>query len=103
MSTILWDMVVSAYGDPLKLQVFPLAADATILFNALIAGLVEVRFFIGFEDVTHRHVVLLCISTVEAFEKPSSASSLAGNLFINSIWFTRDRSESFHDAKPCDI
>lgn len=42
-------MTVSTYGDPLKLQVFPLGADAAILFTSLTGALVEVRLFIEFD------------------------------------------------------
>ncbi|KAJ8581638.1 hypothetical protein M405DRAFT_777237 [Rhizopogon salebrosus TDB-379] len=44
VSATLWNMAVSAYDDPSKLQVFPLATDATILFTCITGGIVELYF-----------------------------------------------------------
>ncbi|KAG2156349.1 hypothetical protein DEU56DRAFT_937435 [Suillus clintonianus] len=44
VSASLWNVAVSTYGDPLRLQVFPWGADATILFTAITGVLVESPF-----------------------------------------------------------
>ncbi|KAJ8586654.1 hypothetical protein M405DRAFT_935241 [Rhizopogon salebrosus TDB-379] len=44
VSATLWNTAVSAYDDPSKLQVFPLATDATILFTCITGGIVESYF-----------------------------------------------------------
>ncbi|KAG1755404.1 hypothetical protein EDB19DRAFT_1901621 [Suillus lakei] len=44
VSSSLWNVAVSAYDDPLRLQVFPWGADATILFTAITGVLVESSF-----------------------------------------------------------
>ncbi|KAG0709922.1 hypothetical protein DFH29DRAFT_1074870 [Suillus ampliporus] len=43
-SATVWEVAVSSYGNPLLLQVFPLAADATILFTGITGVLVELSF-----------------------------------------------------------
>ncbi|KAG0709919.1 hypothetical protein DFH29DRAFT_21640 [Suillus ampliporus] len=44
VSATLWKFAVSGYGNPLSLLVFPLAADATILFTGITGVLVELSF-----------------------------------------------------------
>jgi hypothetical protein len=44
VSATLWNAVVSGYGNPLTLLIFPLGADAVILFTAITGGLVESSF-----------------------------------------------------------
>lgn len=44
VSATLWKAAVSGYGDPLTLLVFPLGADAAILFTAITGALVESSF-----------------------------------------------------------
>jgi hypothetical protein len=51
VSATLWNMAVSAYDDPSKLQVFPLATDATITFTCITGGIVEVSSFIEFDVI----------------------------------------------------
>ncbi|KAG1892155.1 hypothetical protein F4604DRAFT_1912888 [Suillus subluteus] len=44
VSATLWNVAVSGYGNPLTLLVFPLGADAAILFTAITGALVESSF-----------------------------------------------------------
>ncbi|KAG2073540.1 hypothetical protein BDR04DRAFT_1094450 [Suillus decipiens] len=44
VSATLWKAAVSGYGNPLTLLVFPLGADAAILFTAITGALVESSF-----------------------------------------------------------
>ncbi|KAG2152521.1 hypothetical protein BD769DRAFT_1770340 [Suillus cothurnatus] len=44
VSATLWNTAVSAYDDPLKLQILPLAAAAIILFTGITGALVESYF-----------------------------------------------------------
>ncbi|KAG1752502.1 uncharacterized protein EDB91DRAFT_1343546, partial [Suillus paluster] len=44
VSATLWNLTVSAYGNPSSLQVFPLGADAAILFTGITGLLVESSF-----------------------------------------------------------
>lgn len=99
VSATLWGMAVSAYDDPSKLQVFPFGTDAAILFTGTTGALVEVRFFIYFVGDTHQHIVILRISTLEAFGKTFLAPSRAGTLSSSSGSCDRNHSESFHDVK----
>jgi len=96
-------MAVSAYGDPSKLQVFPMGSDAAILFTSITGTLVEVRSSFRFVRDTHKHIVVLRLSTVETFGKTSPAPSIAGSLSSSSESFIRDHSESFHHDKRHDI
>ncbi|KAG1833542.1 hypothetical protein EV424DRAFT_1365862 [Suillus variegatus] len=44
VSATLWKVAVSGYGNPLTLLIFPLGADAAILFTAITGALVESSF-----------------------------------------------------------
>ncbi|KAG2155077.1 uncharacterized protein EDB93DRAFT_1131124 [Suillus bovinus] len=44
VSATLWKVAVSGYGNPLTLSIFPLGADAAILFTAITGALVESSF-----------------------------------------------------------
>ncbi|KAG2042140.1 hypothetical protein BDR03DRAFT_997063 [Suillus americanus] len=44
VSATLWNAAVSGYGNPLTLLIFPLGADAAILFTAITGALVESSF-----------------------------------------------------------
>ncbi|KAG0709915.1 hypothetical protein DFH29DRAFT_21459 [Suillus ampliporus] len=44
VSATLWNVAVSGYGNPLSLQIFPLGADAVILFTGITGLLVESSF-----------------------------------------------------------
>ncbi|KAG1755401.1 hypothetical protein EDB19DRAFT_2034127 [Suillus lakei] len=44
VSATLWKVAVNAYGNPLTLLVFPLGADATVLFTVITGILVESSF-----------------------------------------------------------
>jgi hypothetical protein len=103
VSATLWNTAVSAYDDPLKLQILPLAAAAIILFTGITGALVEVGFFVKFYGDTHLHVVILCLSTMESFEKASSSLFLPGTLHNSSGCLTRYIDASFQNNKHCGI
>ncbi|KAJ8586652.1 hypothetical protein M405DRAFT_935240 [Rhizopogon salebrosus TDB-379] len=78
VSATLWSMAVSAYDDPLKLQVFPLATDAAILFTCITGGIVELYFSFRLWKLSKRLLLPLfslalclvaqCLSVVIAVE-----------------------------------
>jgi hypothetical protein len=51
VSATVWNMAVNAYDDPLELEIFPLATDATVLFTCITGGIVEVSPFIEFDVI----------------------------------------------------
>ncbi|KAG2349193.1 hypothetical protein BDR05DRAFT_1028760 [Suillus weaverae] len=44
VSSSLWSVAVSGYGDPSRFEVFPWGADATILFTGITGTLIELSF-----------------------------------------------------------
>ncbi|KAG1815696.1 uncharacterized protein BJ212DRAFT_1358074 [Suillus subaureus] len=103
VSATLWNTAVSAYDDPSKLQILPLAAAATILFTGITGALVEVRFLVEIDSDTHLHLVVLCFSTMEGVEKTSSSLSLPGALCNSSGCLPCDHGASFQNNKRCDV
>lgn len=103
VSATLWNTAVRAYDDPSELQILPLSAAATILFTGITGGLVEVGSLLEFDGNTHLYVVVLRLSTLEAFEKTFSSTSLASTLRDSSGRLPRDHGASFQNVKHCGI
>ncbi|KAG2115907.1 uncharacterized protein F5147DRAFT_675158 [Suillus discolor] len=86
VSATLWNTAVSAYDDPSKLQILPLASAATILFTGITGALVESYFAFRLWKVSKKLLLpilslVLCIIaqvvsiviTVQAFKTTSIA------------------------------
>ncbi|KAG1806530.1 uncharacterized protein HD556DRAFT_319491 [Suillus plorans] len=86
VSATLWNTAVSAYDDPSKLQMLPLASAATILFTGITGALVESYFAFRLWNVSKKLLLpilsmVLCVIaqvvslviTVQAFKTTSVA------------------------------
>ncbi|KAG1873719.1 hypothetical protein DFJ58DRAFT_759869 [Suillus subalutaceus] len=91
VSATLWNVVVNGYGNPLTLLIFPLGADATILFTAITGALVESSFAFRLWKLS-KTLTLPLISLALCLLAQSIALAMAAKAFAmtNLVTFETD-------------
>ncbi|KAG0709917.1 hypothetical protein DFH29DRAFT_1065096 [Suillus ampliporus] len=92
VSATLWNVAVSGYGNPLSLQIFPLGADAAILFTGITGLLVESSFAFRLWKLSKRlPLLLLSLALCLLTQSISLAVAVKAFLMTSLVTFVTDQ------------
>lgn len=92
VSATLWNFAVSGYGNPLTMLVFPLGADAVILFTAITGALVESSFAFRLWKLSKTlFLPLLSLVLCLAAQSIALAMTVKAFLMTNLVKFAHDQ------------
>ncbi|KAG2156350.1 hypothetical protein DEU56DRAFT_975927 [Suillus clintonianus] len=92
VSATLWNFAVSGYGNPLTMLVFPLGADAAILFTAITGALVESSFAFRLWKLSKTlFLPLLSLALCLAAQSIALAMTVKAFLMTNLVKFAHDQ------------